>query len=345
MKEADFFPLYPNLPYRLGLRIAGRNVLLSIDNASLLEEMHQYFLPFVTSDITTGDESTINVYGINAQPYFNSAASVDIPRGNGRPSKAEAYEQNGVRIIRKKRNGVVQYIHRDMFCVVGDLVSYSDELIKAVCLALGRSFWREGYITVHGSAVAKNNVAIVFAGTSSGGKSTLALNLVDRGYDFVSNDRVMVGRSSGYPRALGVPKWPRVNPGTLLSIPRLRQTLVTPEKEARYLKMKPKELWDLEEKHDVRVDWIYGTDRLDLDCLLRTIYILCWKNNGEPMRQQVVSAEEGGRLLSPTIKYEAQYPALPPVPSASALAAQLRNIRIIKITGGFDIPGLASTVH
>jgi HprK-related kinase B len=66
----------------------------------------------------------------------------------------------------------------------------------------------------------------VLAGMPATGKSTAAVHLVEAGFRFLSNDRVLVRPGPAGVDALGYPKQPRVNPGTLLHHPRLVGLLV-----------------------------------------------------------------------------------------------------------------------
>ena len=58
------------------------------------------------------------------------------------------------------------------------------------------------------------------------GKSTASLHVVEAGWRFLSNDRVLArATSDGRVEVRGYPKQPRVNPGTLVHHPRLAESL------------------------------------------------------------------------------------------------------------------------
>jgi hypothetical protein len=103
----------------------------------------------------------------------------------------------------------------------------------------------------------------VLAGPPGAGKSTAALHLVERGFRFLSNDRVLARSASDSVEALGYPKQPRVNPGTLVHHPRLGD-LLEPGDRRVLEALSPAELWRLERKRDVDLDTIYGKGTVEL---------------------------------------------------------------------------------
>ncbi|MGT4071513.1 UNVERIFIED_CONTAM: hypothetical protein I5919_22315, partial [Aeromonas hydrophila] len=87
----------------------------------------------------------------------------------------------------------------------------------------------------HASAVvdAEDGRALVFLGNSGSGKSSLALQLIERGgYEFLSNDRVLMRADRHGVLVAGLPKKPRVNPGTLLASASLSRLLPRPRRRA-----------------------------------------------------------------------------------------------------------------
>ena len=103
-------------------------------------------------------------------------------------------------------------------------------------------------------------------GNSGSGKSSLALQLIERGWLRLREQRPRAACALYAARVhvVGLPKKPRVNPGTLLA----SQMLVAASAAARsvraYSGMAPAELWNVEDKHDVDVSEALGArKRLD----------------------------------------------------------------------------------
>ncbi len=68
----------------------------------------------------------------------------------------------------------------------------------------------EGSLLLHGAAVSWEGQGVILAGPAFAGKSTLVLELIRRGFDFLSDDAAPIDRRSGlllpYPRAVGIRK-------------------------------------------------------------------------------------------------------------------------------------------
>ncbi len=130
----------------------------------------------------------------------------------------------------------------------------------------------------HAAGVCQGDLGIGMAGQSGKGKSTLALRLLQRGMDLVSNDRLVVfneGRDRLHMH--GIPKYPRINPGTVIHQPELRH-IASPENLARYEAMPRDELWDLEEKYDAFVEDAFGV-KFQLGSTMKMFIALDWDRN------------------------------------------------------------------
>lgn len=69
---------------------------------------------------------------------------------------------------------------------------------------------KNGFIIIHGACVSKNDEAIILSGNKRCGKTTTLINLLDRGYDFIANDRIAVKKINdefivqGIPFSMGI---------------------------------------------------------------------------------------------------------------------------------------------
>ncbi|BAZ11067.1 hypothetical protein NIES4071_28920 [Calothrix sp. NIES-4071] len=75
--------------------------------------------------------------------------------------------------------------------------------------AIGTLLHQRGYLTLHASAVAMNNGAVVFIGDKGWGKSTIAANLHARGHNLIADDVVAVDLHSEQ-QAIVLPAFPQL---------------------------------------------------------------------------------------------------------------------------------------
>jgi HprK-related kinase B len=100
---------------------------------------------------------------------------------------------------------------------------------------------------------------------------------MERGMSFVSNDRLLVRRNGDDLQMAGIPKMPRINPGTAAGSPRLK-TILTDEDRNLCERLSMEELWEYERKYDVMVAELFGEDRLVIAPVhMRGLVILNWK--------------------------------------------------------------------
>jgi HprK-related kinase B len=319
------------------MRVSGYPIRVAVNDRRLDKAVKRYFEPF----LSPASAGAIRVTGAIGEPMLDRAALRLVRRPGARP-KIAYYDSADARVILKKRSGVVHYLWGDRAYAVGDLVRHPQQLFNLVGLAFGRALRRRGHVALHASGVARGGAGIGFVGPSGSGKSTLALTLMEFGYDYVSNDRLFIGEGADGVEVTGVPKWPRVNPGTLLASDRLR-SLMNLEEIAKYRALSGTELWGVEDKHDVPIESIYGRGRLALRVGLETLFILSWRDGGTPSVQPVPHDERHDALL-PFVKTEAYDPPEAPAATAARVSVLIRDVPLYRVTGGADIPWLARRV-
>ena len=89
-------------------------------------------------------------------------------------------------------------------------VHNSDLLVGIAYMRVMQEVYRrvESHILIHGAAVSKDGMGLIFPASSSSGKTTLAARLVMEGWDFLSDDLAAVDPGTGsmapLPRSLGI---------------------------------------------------------------------------------------------------------------------------------------------
>src|SRR5207245_6922478 len=122
---------------------------------------------------------------------------------------------------------------------------------------------RHGHVLLHAAKVTRKERTAVLPGPPGAEKSTSPHHLVEARFHCLSTDRALAKLMPDGVEALGYPKQPRVNPGTLLGHPRL-STLLDPADRSTLAALPARELWELERKSDVDLDSIYGDGAVEL---------------------------------------------------------------------------------
>lgn len=221
---------------------------------------------------------------------------------------------------------------------LNQIVNFLNTQVLNICL-------RDGWQLCHAAAVTNGKHGLAIAGLSGGGKSTSILRILDLpGTAFVTNDRLLVQPGQAMPRALGIPKQPRINPGTILHNSRLHPIL-SAARLAELAEMPPDDLWQLEEKYDLIVSDIYGLGRVQYDAPLTDFWVLNWdRDSHEPARLSEVDLVERPDLLSAIMKSPGPFYANVSgefLKNAEALHARgyldaLARVRVKEVTGGVD---------
>jgi HprK-related kinase B len=329
--------------HALALVIGGVPVALDANMPRIAERLRQYFAPYAVPRISTGAPA---VHLIQGEPVYDAARLRDVPRRLREQGVKEAfYDAEGFRVVVKRPTGVTVYVAEPDHYVVGDLVRNFNQAVNLVMTVYAKAMLRRGYVMLHASAIVGARDGVAFASASGFGKSTVALALVERHQHLVTNDRLFLRASGGAVEMVGVPKKPRVNPGTLLRI-RSLSPLVTEEERSRYGAMSPEELWALERKHDVDVDALYGPGTTRLSGLLRAIFVLRWSPLDRGWNVRTLAPGDRAATLEPLLKSAGVYDLAPP--AAEEQHRLLRGIAdavvVYDVRGRADVDRLADLV-
>jgi len=263
-------------PHVLSLRVVDVPIIVQTNDVRVWSALRLYYDPWVANETPTGA-------GVVRLVHDNSVTGPegfrDVVRGEGRKVKEAVREGDGERLILKRTTGVLMGVRPGHAWATGDLVANLNQAVNLINHCYARAVLARGHLLLHASAVSWNGRAAALAGPPGAGKSTTALHLVEAGYRFLSNDRVLAKPLDDRVEALGYPKQPRVNPGTLLSHPRLRRRMSVEERHELEA-MPAAELWDLERKSDVDLNTVYVKGTIELQGDLKTLVLLRWTRDG-----------------------------------------------------------------
>jgi HprK-related kinase B len=260
----------------LWLDIGGVAVQVRSNSAALVAELTRYFADLV---VDAQPRAGISLAAIEAPPPRFALEFRDWPREPGKVGKKERYaDAVDGRIVYKTRTEMQFLLSPEALVAVGPCVANPNQVINFIISQYLGKRLEEGWALCHGAGVALRGVGLGIAARAGAGKSTLALHLMSSGLSFVSNDRLLIKKSGSLAELAGVPKMPRVNPGTLLNNPDLAGIL-TAERRAELASMGKAELWQLEEKYDVMVRDVYGPARCTYRAPLAALVVLNWSHS------------------------------------------------------------------
>ena len=241
---------------------------------------------------------------------------IDWKREPGKTGRKDSYFdfQDG-RLIRKVRTGMVFLQSRNLRIAAGPSLQFDNQVINFINAQYMNWLQHRGWLICHAAGLAYRGMGFGIAGFSGGGKSTLMLHLLENDdISYMSNDRLFVRKGQideqgTIIEAVGIPKLPRVNPGTIVHNPRL-QSLIPAAQRELLLAMPRNELWELEEKYDVMIEQVYSSNKILSSALLNAFLVLNWQRDSDdkPTLEQVNLAERrdllGAIMKSPGPFYQ-----------------------------------------
>lgn len=284
----DTAALIPRVPTPLSLSLRFLDVPIGVltNDADVWTSLSLYYAPYVAAE----ELRPATVVTLIQGPVRLQGEFTDVARGPGRRVKEAIQEVEGGRLILKRATGVVIELRPGRAVVVGDLRTNLNQAINLINACYAQIIVARGYRLLHAAGVSRVGRGVVLAGVPGAGKSTAALHLVEAGFRFLSNDRVLARPGPAGVDARGYPKQPRVNPGTLLHHPRL-VSLLKPEERQALSALPARELWQLERKRDVDLDALYAPGTVCLQARLELLVLLTWTLDGAGFRVHRLDAE------------------------------------------------------
>lgn len=324
----------------LKLKVGECRIDVRTNSALLNDHLSDYFRLFASDD----GPADLVVSALQMPEPDLGLEFVDWPREGGKTGRKDTYcDVEGGRVVRKVRTGM-QYLVGPKPLAFGDCLKNQNQVVNFVASQYMTWVLHRGWALCHAAGVVVGGRGLAVAAFSGGGKSTLALQLMRRGLMFSSNDRLLVRDTPQGGLMSGVPKLPRINPGTALHNPDLRGIL--PEGRAEKLHALGDDLWDLEEKYDVDVGRIYGDDRWQLNAPLSAFFILNWtRGASDAVRVTRVDPAERLDLLEAVMKSPGPFyvnkdgsppPAEVTQPRAATYLEALAQVDVFEVSGGVD---------
>lgn len=316
---------------------------------ALLDRLARYFAHVLVPET----EPDMEVLAIEREAPELNITFTDWKREPGKTGRKDSYyDLVDGRLLRKVRTGMVFLQSENQRIAAGPCVRYDNQVINFINSQFMNRLQQHGWLICHAAGLVRDGAVLAIAGFSGGGKSTLMLRMLeDPGFTYLTNDRLFVYSSGDETLAVGIPKLPRINPGTIVHNARLQPLIPEAEREA-LLRLPPQSLWEMEDKYDVFIDEIYGSERIAERGSLAAFLVLNWARDSEqPTQVQQVDLRKRPELLGAIMKSPGPfyqdaaghlYDDSTPLDSDAYLAA-LADTVVYEVSGAVEfaaVPGL-----
>jgi HprK-related kinase B len=270
------------------------------NSPQLLATLADYFSHVAGSPVTPD----VDILAIERDAPELDVDFIDWKREAGKTGRKDSYvDLPGGRLVRKVRTGMVFLQSERYRIAAGPCRKYDNQVINFINSQYMNWLQNRGWLICHAAGLVFRDKCLGIAGFSGGGKSTLLLNLLDNEeVSYLTNDRLFLHAGSGMVLARGIPKLPRINPGTIVHNQKL-QSLIPAQRRQALLQMPAAELWELEEKYDVPVDRVYGPGRIRAEAPLTAMLILDWdRDSSRELQVEQVNLAQHHDLLGALMK-------------------------------------------
>ncbi|HSV31053.1 MAG TPA: HprK-related kinase B [Atribacteraceae bacterium] len=322
----------------LTLLFGDSRIRVTSNDPNLIAALRRYYRVFTA---VSSNNINIEVMALEGPTIDPGKGLVVKPPDPGKMKIKEEYREiPGGRVVRKRLTGMIFVFGSGVNLAIGPCLTNANQVINFINSRYIQWMLDRGCLLFHAAGVCQGRTGLALAGFAGRGKSTLALRLVRKGWRFVSNDRLLVKKGEGRKTMYGVAKLPRVNPGTLLADPALHGVLSEGDRR-RYAEVPALRLWDLEHKHDVYLDEVFGEETFVLCAPLSALVLLNWKKDIGMPCFRLVDLRERNDLMrsfvkSPGLFYQPDPNHPLPDFSVERYLEVLNGSPVFEVTGGID---------
>lgn len=332
----------------LYLQLGECKLRLRSNSAEFITKLRLYFM-HVAGDAGPPD---LDLIAIEREAPDLGLEFIDWEREPGKTGRKDAYiDIPDGRLILKVRTGMLFLQSENYRIAAGSCIEYDNQIINFVNAQYMNWLQHRNWMICHASGLVFRDRCLGMAGFSGGGKSTLMLHLMEHDeVSYLTNDRLFVIQEAGEAQAVGIPKLPRINPGTIVHNPRLEALIPAQEREALKA-LPPHDLWEIEDKYDVQVEQFYGAGKITPSAPLGAFLVLNWqRGSDEPVKVQKVDLSQRRDLLGAIMKSPGPFYQYPdgsfhqdttPFDEQAYLDA-LQGVTVYEASGGVDFDGLVN---
>jgi len=322
---------------------------LRSNSAEHVAQLRDYFAHVVGEPA----QPDLDILAIEREPADLGIDFIDWKREPGKTGRKDAYfDLPDARLVLKVRTGMVFLQSDSQRIAAGPCIQYDNQVINFINAQYMNWLQHRNWLICHASGLVYKGHGLGIAGFSGGGKSTLMLKLLDHpGVAYLTNDRLFVRQEQGSAQAVGIPKLPRINPGTIVHNPKLHGLMSAEQREAM-LALPPAELWELEDKYDVHLEQVYGPDSILPEAPLNAFLVLNWqRGSDEPTQVEAVDIAQRHDLLGAIMKSPGPFYQYPDGSffqdttgfDEAAYLEALKGVTVYEAKGGVDFEALVET--
>lgn len=336
----------PCQPEGLLLPLTGYSLAIRSNSRALLDILADYFHIAITQDLKTAD-SEIQAIQTDATLQVGHHWQ-DWAREAGKTGRKETFlEAEMGRFIFKVKTGMLFWQKPHTQFAFGSIQQHPNQVINFVLSQYLNHHLHHDWLLGHAAGLQIEGKGVAIAGLSGGGKSTLMLHLLEQGQHFISNDRLLIKAKTTRPGCFwmrGIPKQPRINPGTIVHNPRLH-TLIPAERRQQLSDMPASDLRQLEEKYDADVDRLFHPNCTQSEAPLDLLVVLNWSAKAnQPTDARLTTLQQSPELLPALIKSagpffadaQGQFLVNQTLPDANDYLTQLATLPCLEIHGKLD---------
>jgi len=336
------------------LDLGGYVIRIRSNSSAVLARLAEYFAHVVSST----SKPDIEVLAIDSEVVDSGLDFIDWAREPGKTGRKDAYfDIPGARVVHKVRTGMLFLQSETTRIAAGPCLQYDNQVINFINSQYMNWLQRHGWLICHASALVyqgddNSNMAFGIAGFSGGGKSTLMLHLMDNPeMSYLTNDRLFIHNTAEGVLCRGIPKLPRVNPGTIVHDPNLH-SLIPEQQRQSLLALPQQELWELEDKYDVYVDKVYGRGRIVNEAPLSAFLLLNWqRGSNDPVMVEQVDLNNRRDLLGTIMKSPGPFYQYADGSfhqdnadfDEQAYVDELKRVSVYEVRGGIDFARLTES--
>ncbi len=251
------------------------------NDAAVIAHIARLVQRYRTAETPTATGPQQELIALQGVPSVETNRLKDVPRRSGarKPARVATADFGDSRVILRRETGVVTTIRPDAWTIEGDLRAHPGEVTRALDAMLALALVERGYLTLKGSALARDGRGIALVGGPDTARRALAVTLLGRGFRWVTEDSLLVRVAAGQVEMRGLPGLLRLGPAAMLAHPALR-AMLSDDERARYAGQTWRDLREIEARYVVEAADVFGLDGVAAGGVLEMIVALRWKGGG-----------------------------------------------------------------